>query len=79
MRNVVYWIPTLFFSEFRILESEFQFLNLSAGEFEKISRRESLESKTESEFRFQGGPRNRNQKSEFPTKQPGDAWIRYSS
>ncbi len=31
----VYWIPILIFSEFQILESEFQFLDFSTAEFEK--------------------------------------------
>ncbi len=35
MQNEVYWIPTYFFFEFQILESEFQFLNYSTAEIEK--------------------------------------------
>jgi hypothetical protein len=45
----------LFFLEFQILESEYQFLNFSTAEFEKKIQPESLESKTESEFRFRWG------------------------
>jgi hypothetical protein len=52
--------PRLFFLEFRISELEFQFLNFSTAEFKKKIRPESLESKTESEFRFRWG----SQKSE---------------
>ncbi len=51
---------SLSFLEFRISESEFWFLNFLTAEFEKKIRPESLESKTESEFRFQWG----SQKSE---------------
>jgi hypothetical protein len=44
------------------------FLTLQTSEFQKKIRPESLESNTESEFHYDGGPRNRNQKLEFPTK-----------
>jgi hypothetical protein len=59
-----------FFSlEFRILESEFRFHNLSTAEFiKKNSDRNLWNQKRNQNSAFDGGPRNWNQKLEFPTK-----------
>jgi hypothetical protein len=58
-----------FFSlEFRILESEFQFLNFSTAELKKNSDRNLWNQKRNRNSTSNGRPRNRNKKSEFPTK-----------
>ncbi len=72
--NEVYWIPTSFFSEFQILELGFRFLDFSKAEFIKKIWPESLESKTESEFRFQWG----SQKSEPKIGIPNQDWKKNS-
>ncbi len=68
MQNDVYWIPTfIFFLEFRISELEFQFLDFSTAEFKK-KWPDSLESKTELEFRFWWGSKKSEPKIKIPNQ-----------
>ncbi len=57
----------LFFSEFRILETEFRFLDFSKAELKKKSDRNLWNQKRNQNSASDGGPRNWNQKLEFPT------------
>ncbi len=66
MRDEMYWIPTFIFLEFQFSELEFWFLDFSTAEFEKKIRPESLESKTESEFRFRWGSQKSEPKIRIP-------------
>jgi hypothetical protein len=54
--------------EFRISESEYQFVNFSTVEFKKKIRLESPESKMESKFRFQWGSQNLEPKIGIPNQ-----------
>ncbi len=69
IRNEVYWFPmfNLFF-EFWISESEFGFVDFSTAEFKKKSDGNLWNQKWNRNSASDGGPRNQNQKLEFPTK-----------
>jgi hypothetical protein len=54
--------------EFGISESEFQFDDFSTEEFNKLFDRNIRNQKQNWYSASNGGPRNQNQKSEFPTK-----------
>jgi hypothetical protein len=72
VQNEVYLVPTYFF-EFRILESEFRFVNFSTTQLRKKIQLESPESKTELEFCFQLGSQKSELKVGIPN-QAGKAW-----
>ncbi len=66
-----------FFWEFQISESEFQFLDFFNNGIQKKIRPESLESKAESEFRFQWGSQKLEPKIGIPNQAP-KSLCRYS-
>ncbi len=60
--------PHIFFLEFQILESEFQFDNFSTAEFKKKCNRNLRNWKRNQNSASDVGPRNQNWKLVFPTK-----------